>query len=58
MKITVDSIYIRELAYQMLRDIQDGRFKENNNGTCIGMLNVEESAALDQMMIKLLMDLK
>lgn len=58
MRITVDSLYIRELAYQMLRDIQDGKFKHNNNGTCIGMLNAEESAALDQMIIKLLMDLK
>lgn len=58
MRITVDSLYIRELAYQMLRDIQDGKFKDNNNGTCIGMLDAQESAALDHMMIKLLRDLK
>lgn len=52
MKIQVDTLYIRELVYEMLRNLEDGEFI-NNSGVCRGMLDSEKTAAMDALIKKL-----
>jgi len=52
MKIQVDTLYIRELVYEMLRDLECGRFIINS-GACRGMLDAEKTAAMEALIKKL-----
>tara|TARA_Y100000114_G_C11764120_1_gene332319 strand:- start:19765 stop:19917 length:153 start_codon:yes stop_codon:yes gene_type:complete len=46
MKIIIDTLDLKERVYRMLRDIDDGKYKEVPS-VCAGMLNKEQTAGLD-----------
>lgn len=52
MKIQVDTLYLRNAVYQMLRNLDDGEYSDHGN-VCCGMLNAEQTAALDDFIRKL-----
>ena len=46
MKIQVDTLYLQQAVYQMLRNLNDGVYVDHSN-VCRGMLDAEQTAALD-----------
>ena len=52
MNICINTNHLRELVYEMMRNLQDGEYMDNS-GICRGMLNAEETAALDDLIFKI-----
>lgn len=48
MKIQIDTIYLRDLVYQMFRNLDDGEYY-GKSSVCCGMLDAEKSLALDNL---------
>lgn len=46
MMIQIDTLYLRELVYEMMRNLDDGKYV-NSSSVCRGMLNAEQTLALD-----------
>lgn len=52
--IVIDIYDLKDRAYRMLRDIEDGKYSQITSGVAIGALSCEKSAALDNFMKELL----
>ncbi len=52
MKIEIDTIYLQDLVYRMLRDLDDGVYK-NTNAICRGLLDTEKTLALETLINRL-----
>ena len=52
--IMIDIDDLKERVYRMLRNIEDGNYKNFQYGVCTGCLSAENTAALDDFMKTLL----
>lgn len=52
MKISIDTLYLRELVYNMLRNLDRGVHSGSSN-VCAGMLDSKQTEALDDLISKI-----
>lgn len=48
MKIPIDTLHLRKLVYDMLRDLDNGVYA-GSSGVCRGMLDSKQTEALDDL---------
>lgn len=52
MKISIDTLHLRKLVYDMLRDLDSGVY-DGSSGVCRGMLDSKQTEALDDLISKI-----
>lgn len=52
MKISIDTLNLRKLVYDMLRDLDSGVY-DGSSGICRGMLDSRQTEALDDLIYKI-----
>lgn len=52
MKISIDTLHLRELVYNMLRNLDNGVYDGSSN-VCAGMLDSKQTEALDDLISKI-----
>jgi hypothetical protein len=52
MKVQIDTLHLREMVYEMFRNLEDGEYIGNSD-ICRGMLDTERTAALDDLIDKI-----
>lgn len=54
MMIKISPEDLQEMVYRMLRDIEDGKYKNIKDGQAMGCLSCSNTAALDEFMVKVI----